>query len=244
MALRLRTLHTNPLLRSPKHAGTYLRPSLIYAGSSATFVPPSRLSLPDSRSFHVSSFKPQAGLPPRGGSGGGPGQPLGNIFGQQQKQPGETLAEVGIDLTKLAAEGKLDPVIGRDEEIKRLTQVLSRRTKCNAVLTGPAGVGKTAVIEGLAQRIHAKEVPESLHGKRVIAVDLSALISGSAFRGSFEEKFRNLLSDIEASAGNTIVFIDELHNLLNLGKAEGSVSGSEMIKPALARGLQLTGAST
>jgi ATP-dependent Clp protease ATP-binding subunit ClpB len=105
-------------------------------------------------------------------------------------------------------------------------------------------VGKTAVIEGLAQRIHAKEVPESLHGKRVIAVDLSALISGSAFRGSFEEKFRNLLSDIEASAGNTIVFIDELHNLLNLGKAEGSVSGSEMIKPALARGLQLTGAST
>lgn len=99
-------------------------------------------------------------------------------------------------------------------------------------------------MEGLAQRIHRKEVPESLHNKKVIAIDLSSLIAGAAFRGSFEEKFRALLSDIEATSGNTIVFIDELHNLLNLGKAEGSVSGSELIKPALARGLQLAGAST
>lgn len=140
--------------------------------------------------------------------------------------------------------GKLDPVIGRDEEIRRMIQILSRRTKSNPVLIAPAGVGKTAIVEGIAQRIHRKEVPESLHGKKVIAVDLAALVAGSAFRGSFEEKFKNLLSDIEASAGNTIIFVDELHNLLNLGKAEGSVSGSEVIKPALARGLQLAGAST
>lgn len=183
-------------------------------------------------------------MPPRGGGGGGGGgQPIGNIFGNQKK-PGETLAEVGIDLTQLAAEGKLDPVIGRDAEIKRMIQILSRRTKSNPVLIAPAGVGKTAIVEGLAQRIHRKEVPESLHGKKVISVDLAGLVAGSAFRGSFEEKFKSLLSDIDASAGNTIIFVDELHNLMNLGKAEGSVTGSEIIKPALARGLQLAGAST
>lgn len=185
-------------------------------------------------------------MPPRGGGGGGDGgggQPIGNIFGNQKK-PGETLAEVGIDLTQLAAEGKLDPVIGRDAEIKRMIQILSRRTKSNPVLIAPAGVGKTAIVEGLAQRIHRKEVPESLHGKKVISVDLAGLVAGSAFRGSFEEKFKSLLSDIDASAGNTIIFVDELHNLMNLGKAEGSVTGSEIIKPALARGLQLAGAST
>lgn len=196
------------------------------------------------RSFHESAVSKQGGMPPpRGGGGGGPGQPIGNIFGNQKKA-GETLAEVGIDLTQLAAEGKLDPVIGRDAEIKRMIQILSRRTKSNPVLIAPAGVGKTAIVEGLAQRIHTKEVPESLHGKRVISVDLAGLVAGSAFRGSFEEKFKSLLSDIDAAAGNCIIFVDELHNLMNLGKAEGSVTGSEIIKPALARGLQLAGAST
>ncbi|KAF8839384.1 P-loop containing nucleoside triphosphate hydrolase protein [Paxillus ammoniavirescens] len=144
----------------------------------------------------------------------------------------------------MARKGKLDPTIGRDEEIRRTVQILSRRTKSNPVLIGPPGVGKTAILEGLASRIVAKEVPESLHTKRVLSLDLSAIMAGSGIRGQFEEKFKALLRDIEDEAGGIICFIDEVHTLFNLGKAEGSIDAGQMIKPALARGLQLVGATT
>ncbi|EMD39396.1 hypothetical protein CERSUDRAFT_104581 [Gelatoporia subvermispora B] len=177
--------------------------------------------------------------PPGNGQGGFPGFSFG-----PQHQKGEALKEYSVDLTELARNGKLDPVIGRDEEIRRTVQILSRRTKSNPVLIGPPGVGKTAIIEGLASRIVAKEVPESLQHKRVLSIDLSAIMAGSGIRGQFEEKFKALLKDIEDEAGNVICFIDEVHTLFNLGKAEGSIDAGQMIKPALARGLQLVGATT
>lgn len=136
------------------------------------------------------------------------------------------------------------PVALQDDEIKRALQILSRRTKNNPVLVGPAGVGKTAIIEGMAQRLVAGEVPESLKGRRLVSLDLGSIMGGTAVRGSFEEKIRNLLADIEEEKGNLIVFIDEIHQLLGLGKAEGSLDAGNMLKPALARGLQLAGATT
>ncbi|KAI0080314.1 P-loop containing nucleoside triphosphate hydrolase protein [Panus rudis PR-1116 ss-1] len=162
----------------------------------------------------------------------------------QQRQKGDALKEYSVDLTELAKNGKLDPTIGRDEEIRRTIQILSRRTKSNPVLIGPPGVGKTAILEGLAQRIVAKEVPESLQNKRVLSIDLASIMAGSGIRGQFEEKFKALLKDIEDEAGNVICFIDEVHTLFQLGKAEGSIDAGQMIKPALARGLQLVGATT
>ncbi|KAJ7893150.1 P-loop containing nucleoside triphosphate hydrolase protein [Mycena olivaceomarginata] len=147
----------------------------------------------------------------------------------------------------MARNGKLDPTIGRDEEIRQTIQILSRRTKSNPVLIGPPGVGKTAILEGLASRIVTKEVPESLHDKRVLSIDLAGIMAGSGIRGQFEEKFRGLIQDIEAEAGNVICFIDEVcayTTLFNLGKTEGSIDGGQMIKQALARGLQLVGATT
>ncbi|THU87995.1 P-loop containing nucleoside triphosphate hydrolase protein [Dendrothele bispora CBS 962.96] len=174
-----------------------------------------------------------------GGNGGFPGLKLG-----PQHQKGEALKEYSVDLTEMARDGKLDPTIGRDEEIRRTIQILSRRTKSNPVLIGPPGVGKTAILEGLASRIVAKEVPESLQNKRVLSIDLSAIMAGSGIRGQFEEKFKALIRDIEEEAGNVICFIDEVHTLFNLGKAEGSIDAGQMIKPALARGLQLVGATT
>ncbi|KAI3607949.1 heat shock protein mitochondrial precursor [Moniliophthora roreri] len=189
------------------------------------------------------TFTPKRYAQPPGGSGGSGGGFPGFSFGQQH-QKGDALKEYSVDLTELARDGKLDPTIGRDEEIRRTIQILSRRTKSNPVLIGPPGVGKTAILEGLASRIVAKEVPESLQNKRVLSIDLSAIMAGSGIRGQFEEKFKALIRDIEEEAGNVICFIDEVHTLFNLGKAEGSIDAGQMIKPALARGLQLVGATT
>ncbi|KAJ7752928.1 P-loop containing nucleoside triphosphate hydrolase protein [Mycena metata] len=173
-----------------------------------------------------------------------PNSPFSFKLGPQHGK-GEALKEYSIDLTELARNGKLDPIIGRDEEIRRTIQILSRRTKSNPVLIGPPGVGKTAILEGLASRIVSKEVPESLHDKRVLSIDLSAIMAGSGIRGQFEEKFRSLIQDIEAEAGNVICFIDEVRaHAFQSRKAEGSIDGGQMIKPALARGLQLVGATT
>jgi len=155
------------------------------------------------------------------------------------------LEKYGRDLTMLAREGKLDPVIGRDEEIKRVMQILTRRTKNNPVIIGDAGVGKTAIVEGLAQKIVADDVPDSLKGKRVIALDMGALVAGSKFRGEFEERLKAVMDEIRQARGEIILFIDEMHTVVGAGAAEGAIDASNMLKPALARGeLQCIGATT
>src|SRR5713101_4765632 len=157
----------------------------------------------------------------------------------------DALKKYARDLTAVAREGKLDPVIGRDEEIRRTVQVLSRRTKNNPVLIGEPGVGKTAIVEGLALRIAHGDVPESLKEKRLLALDLGALVAGAKFRGEFEERLKAVLAEITAAQGEIIVFIDELHTLVGAGKAEGAMDASNMLKPALARGeLHCVGATT
>ncbi len=157
----------------------------------------------------------------------------------------DALKKYARDVTELARGGKLDPVIGRDEEIRRTIQVLARRTKNNPVLIGEPGVGKTAIVEGLALRIVNGDVPEALKGKRLLALDLGAMVAGSKYRGEFEERLKAVLSEIEAASGEIILFIDELHNLVGAGRAEGSMDASNLIKPELARGtLHCVGATT
>jgi ATP-dependent Clp protease ATP-binding subunit ClpC len=156
-----------------------------------------------------------------------------------------SLEKYGRDLTELAREGRLDPVIGRDDEIRRVMQILSRRTKNNPVIVGDAGVGKTAIAEGLAQKIAADDVPDSLKGRRIIALDMGALVAGSKFRGEFEERLKAVIDEVRQAKGEVILFIDEIHTVVGAGAAEGAIDASNMLKPALAHGeLQCVGATT
>src|SRR5438309_29411 len=167
------------------------------------------------------------------------------VTDQEPEEKYQALAKYSRDLTDLARKGKLDPVIGRDEEIRRVIQVLSRRTKNNPCLIGEPGVGKTAIAEGLAQRIVNGDVPEGLKERRVVALDMGALVAGSKFRGEFEERLKTVLREIEESAGSIILFIDEIHTLVGAGAAAGAMDASNMLKPALARGdLRCIGATT
>src|SRR6202046_5661173 len=167
------------------------------------------------------------------------------VTSQNPESTYRALDQYARDLTELARRGKLDPVIGRDQEIRRVMQILARRTKNNPVLIGEPGVGKTAIVEGLAQRIVAGDVPEVLKPKRIVALDLAALVAGTKYRGEFEDRLKAVLKEITEASGQIILFIDELHTLVGAGAAEGSMDASNMLKPALARGeLRAIGATT
>ena len=161
------------------------------------------------------------------------------------EQTYQALEKYSVDLTALARDGKIDPVIGRDAEIRRVVQVLSRRTKNNPVLIGEPGVGKTAIVEGLAQRIVAGDVPETLRDKKLVSLDLGAMVAGAQYRGQFEERLKSVLEEIRNSNGQVVTFLDELHTVVGAGKGEGSMDAGNMLKPMLARGeLRMVGATT
>jgi len=179
---------------------------------------------------------PHAGQP---GAAGAPATPT------RTKSKTPTLDEFGRDLTIMAREGKLDPVIGRADEIERMIQILARRTKNNPVLIGDPGVGKTAIVEGLAQKIASGDIPEILASKRVLTLDLALVVAGTKYRGEFEQRLKNIIEEIRRSKNSVILFIDELHTVIGAGAAEGAIDASNMIKPALSRGeLQCIGATT
>src|SRR5579859_3725439 len=176
---------------------------------------------------------------------GQPQAPGGGGSGARSKSKTPTLDEFGRDLTAMAREGRLDPVIGRADEIERIIQILARRTKNNPVLIGDPGVGKTAVVEGLAQKISSGDIPEILASKRVLTLDLAAVVAGTKYRGEFEQRLKNIIEEIRRSKNTVILFIDELHTVIGAGAAEGAIDASNMIKPALSRGeLQCIGATT
>src|SRR5688572_30763093 len=182
---------------------------------------------------------PHVGQQGQAAGGGSPATPT------RTKSKTPTLDEFGRDLTIMAREGKLDPVIGRADEIERMIQILARRTKNNPVLIGDPGVGKTAIVEGLAQKIASGDIPEILASKRVLTLDLALVVAGTKYRGEFEQRLKNIIEEIRRSKGSVILFIDELHTVIGAGAAEGAIDASNMLKPALARGeLQCIGATT